>query len=169
MQLKRVEIMKIKHLGLTIILFMVITLSCNQSNELNLDNNFNFIKINYISAIGFSDLMPAIPPDPINFSAEFEFYNQSESKTIDGFNVLESYVLNAKDDSIIGKIEIYPYPEILLTSGEKKIITFYKKRCKTKLFEVPCNESVYLKIIVMDKYGNSKELLTDDFVYTCTY
>jgi hypothetical protein len=131
-------------------------------------NDMQYLEFKFLSADGVSNLMPPNISDPIGINASFVIENKSTKKTIDSIITKKCLVFLA-NDSLLGEISMYSYPEIKMFPSQKDTINFYKLTNESKLFDTPCGDSIYVKIQIEDKFENGKELLTNIFLYECSY
>ena len=131
--------------------------------------DFQHLEAYYINAEGYSNLMPPNLPDPISFEVSFEFINIYDKKIISGIYPEDVYVYNVNNDVLLGNVQMYPWPEIYLYPGEGDTITFYKNREDSKIFETPCEDSIYLKINLRDQYYRGVQIRTGNFLYECSH
>ena len=149
---------------------MFLTFGCDNSTDPNniQDNDIQNLEFTFISASGSSNLMPPNISDPIGIVVSFEIKNLSAEKVIEIKKINECTVFSS-NNNLLGKITMYPYPEIRIQPSNNDTISFYKETNESKLFDTPCDDSIYVKIEIEDQFGNSKELLTQTILYECSY
>ena len=132
-------------------------------------NDFQHLEISYLNGVCYSNLMPPNLIDPLSFVCSFKFLSKYDKKIISGIYPEEIFVQKLPEDIFIGNITMYPWPEIYLYPGIADTITFYYIRQPESPFEVPCNDSLYLKMNLRDQNYRGLQIRTNHLLYKCDY
>ena len=126
------------------------------------------LQLQFLGGFIYANLMPMIPPDPIDARVILLARNTS-SQSMTGLRVLKADVYLKSNDQRLGSIEFFSDWSGTISPNRQDTVVAQKVSEATKLFDPACGSSVYLTIFVGTDSSNSKRVVADNLTFSCVY
>jgi hypothetical protein len=157
-----------RHITIALIALAAI-LSFQCKNDTVSPNVLDNLETRFLSGYISADLMPVIPPDPIYCQLTLLAKNKSSSTSLSGLSMPQAEVFLDSTNQRLGTISFSTTWDGSLGPSEQDTVRLTKVVSQTSLFTPPCEEYVYLNLIIRDQSNVSITLRLDSLLFTCTH
>jgi hypothetical protein len=117
----------------------------------------------YIAA----DMMPPVPPDPITCELTLRVTNANSSQPLSGLSIPSAVVFLAQGSRELGTIGFETDWDGSLEAGEVDTVTVKKIEESKEVFAPPCQERVYLRLMIVKTVVQTKQVTTPSYDFSC--
>ena len=161
-----VNMKNLKHIALFILVSQIFP-GCK--DQLTNPQLFIDLRLSFISGSIGADLMPSVPPDPIGCQIVLLAENKNPTLTITSLSIPRADVFISSSNLKLGTIIFTTNWDGRLAPLEKDTVNLIKVISPVTIFDPPCNEYVYLRILIQDDSNNSITFKTDSLFFGCVY
>ncbi|MFO7915289.1 MAG: hypothetical protein R6U43_06315 [Candidatus Krumholzibacteriales bacterium] len=126
------------------------------------------IEVTVLELFISANLMPMYPPDPIDCHATLAIDN-SAGYRLSGLSVPSAGVYLSEGDRYLGEFRFSSGWDGILEPGEVDTISVVKVQESSAIFEPPCGELLYLKILLDGGLFRTTRIKTGDSFFACVY
>ena len=152
---------------IAILLILFLLLSCR--NEITPPVSLTNLETRFLSGYISANLMPIIPPDPINCQIVLLAKNKSSSETLSGLHILQAEVYRDSGSQRLGTISFSTDWDGRLAPQEQDTVRLTKVVAESSLFTPPCNKYVYLNLLIKSGLTDSTTTKIDSLLFTCVF
>jgi len=157
-----------RHITIALIALAAI-LSFQCKNDTVSPNVLDNLETRFLGGYISASLMPVIPPDPIYCQLTLLAKNKSSSTSLSGLSMPQAEVFLDSTNQRLGTISFSTTWDGSLGPSEQDTVRLTKVVSQTWLFTPPCEEYVYLNLIIRDQSNVSITLRIDSLLFTCTH
>ena len=158
-------------LSAVVLVLSLCCLSCTNNDEMvSIPPNISqYLDLQFVTGSVTANLMPFIPPDPISAAITLTAKNTHASQSMIGLRILKADVFRQTDSTLLGTFNFTSTWDGDLNPGDQDVVVAAKVRASATLFNPPCNEYVYLTILVGTDSNNVKVITSDSLRFACVY
>jgi hypothetical protein len=130
---------------------------------------FDNLETRFLSGFISANLEPVVPPDPIFCQLVLLARNTSSSASLTGLGIPEADVFLDSTNARLGTISFSTTWDGQLGSGEGDTVRLSKVTSQTPLFAAPCEQYVYLNLLIRHQSITATTMKIDSLLFTCAY
>jgi len=156
-----------KTVVLHILLLSIFTLSCE--DDFIYSPELGDVDVVVLDLLIGADLLPIVEPDPIITLMTMQLTNINEFSAFIDFRIPSAKIYRKSDEILLGEFRFGTNWDGLLEPMETDTVELRKLMEETILFDYICNETVYLKIKLVNSLGEDKIIRTKDKQFGCYF
>jgi hypothetical protein len=128
---------------------------------------FENLEIQFLSGFISANLEPVAPPDPILCQLVLLVRNNSSSASLQGLGIAEADVFLDSTNARLGAMSFSTTWDGQLGSGEEDTVRLFKVTSQTPIFAPPCEQFVYLNLLIRHQSSAAATMKIDSLLFTC--
>jgi hypothetical protein len=125
------------------------------------------LSVQVIDAVIYADLEPPVQPDPIVCRLALRMVNTNSDYPLSGVSVPSATLFLSSNSRELGTIPLGTDWDGLLEPGAVDTAIVAKSGPPAGTFDLPCGESVYLRLRIVQTAVQSKVVSTPSYVFAC--
>jgi hypothetical protein len=127
------------------------------------------LSVTWMDGYIWANLMPIVPPDPINCRAWLILENKNHREAFSEIRVPLADVILAETDSVLGTILFETTWQGSLAPGEIDTVRFTKITGNQWIFNPPCGQQVLLDFLIRNADGAVTVFTPDTLIFDCAF
>ena len=116
-----------------------------------------------------ANLMPIVPPDPVACSAWLILENKNPQEAFSKLEIPAADVILAKNDSILGTMQMETDWDGILAPGQIDTILFIKSAGTLRVIDPPCDDQVLIEFMIQNADSATMVFVSDTLTVGCVY